>query len=258
MKTVLQNKIVFLPPEKVQLYAVDTDCLDRYRLLLLAESIKENGISVPVIVRKTKNGYKAVSGSRRIKASMLAGLKKIPCVVLSHGEAELIRAIDNLSVKQSDPFYEAEEICRLIKRLGQNSLAAALSCTSLELTRYIKIAALPDHTKERIRLLNLPTALVLCLAEKTEEIQNEILDMLEGIPHKGEKGTAEHLPDEPPKKKIPPLNDTRFFVNTIRRMGDSLKNSGVKLTIKQSETATFTDIKIRIEKEPDDAQLSLF
>ena len=54
---------------------------DEYELHKLSESIKQNGIIVPLSVRKTANGYELIAGERRLRAAKAAGLKKVPCVI---------------------------------------------------------------------------------------------------------------------------------------------------------------------------------
>lgn len=57
----------------------------------LIESIKENGVLNPIIVRQTKDGmYEIVSGHRRKRATELAGLDGIPCIVRDLSDEEAI------------------------------------------------------------------------------------------------------------------------------------------------------------------------
>lgn len=70
---------------------------------LLVESIKENGVILPAIVRLKENGrYEMVSGHRRMYASKLLGLEKIPCVIkdLSDDEATIIMVDSNLQQRK--------------------------------------------------------------------------------------------------------------------------------------------------------------
>ena len=62
------------------------------------ESIKENGVLVPAIVRQTENGYQMVSGHRRKYAARQAGLSEIPCIVqeLTDDQAIVIMVDSNL------------------------------------------------------------------------------------------------------------------------------------------------------------------
>ena len=48
----------------------------------LAISIRMNGILQPITVREVENGYELVSGERRLRASKLAGLLNVPCIVV--------------------------------------------------------------------------------------------------------------------------------------------------------------------------------
>ena len=68
-------------------------------LLQLSESIKENGILSPAIIRKKSDGrYEMVAGHRRKKASELAMIEKIPCIVkdLSDEEATILMVDSNI------------------------------------------------------------------------------------------------------------------------------------------------------------------
>ena len=46
----------------------------------LAESIKNYGVFQPIIVKKSLKGYDLIAGERRVRASKLAGLEKIPAI----------------------------------------------------------------------------------------------------------------------------------------------------------------------------------
>ncbi len=54
---------------------------DKDALRELADSIRENGLIQPIIVRKSGSVYEIVAGERRWRACRLAGLEKIPCIV---------------------------------------------------------------------------------------------------------------------------------------------------------------------------------
>ena len=78
-------------------------------LLQLSESIKENGILSPAIIRKKSDGrYEMVAGHRRKKASELAMIEKIPCIVkdLSDEEATILMVDSNI---QRDKVFPSEK-----------------------------------------------------------------------------------------------------------------------------------------------------
>ena len=78
--------------------------LDDERMDLLVDSIRENGILNPVIVRPDQNGdYEMISGHRRLHAAGIAGLQKIPAIVKEMSDDEAI-------IKMVDANIQREEI----------------------------------------------------------------------------------------------------------------------------------------------------
>lgn len=87
----------------------------------LAASIRQKGVLEPLLIRPlgTKKGadYEIMAGERRYRASILAGLEKVPCIVNDCDEAEAmeIGAIENLHRADLHPLDEADEIVRLME-----------------------------------------------------------------------------------------------------------------------------------------------
>ena len=84
--------------------------IDNEEMKLMSKSIKDNGILVPVLVRKKDDGrYEMISGHRRKFASQLAGLEKIPCIVreLSNDEATVIMVDSNMQREKILPSEKA-------------------------------------------------------------------------------------------------------------------------------------------------------
>lgn len=80
------------------------------KLLELSESIKEKGVLVPALARKKENGrYELVSGHRRKKASEMAGIEKIPCIVrnMTDDEAIIIMVDSNMQREELLPSEKA-------------------------------------------------------------------------------------------------------------------------------------------------------
>ena len=64
----------------------------------LAESIKEHGVFQPIIVKKSIKGYEIIAGERRVRASKLAGLTKIPAIIRNLNDEQMmeIALLENL------------------------------------------------------------------------------------------------------------------------------------------------------------------
>ena len=56
----------------------------------LADSIREQGIIQPLLVRTDDTGYELIAGERRLRAARMAGLEKVPVVVRNISDAELL------------------------------------------------------------------------------------------------------------------------------------------------------------------------
>ena len=91
-KQILSIDIQRLKPSK---YNVRIDLGD---LNSLVESIRQNGILEPLIVREIDGEYEVVAGRRRYEAAKTAGLEKIPCIVVdvSDEEAVILSAVENV------------------------------------------------------------------------------------------------------------------------------------------------------------------
>ena len=84
--------------------------LDDERMNQLVDSIRENGILNPVIVRPDLNGdYEMISGHRRLHAAGIVGLQKIPAIVKEMSDDEAIINMVNANIQReeilpSEPF----------------------------------------------------------------------------------------------------------------------------------------------------------
>jgi ParB/RepB/Spo0J family partition protein len=85
----------------------------------LAESIKANGLLEPLVLRATgPSTFELIAGHRRLTACRLAGARRVPCLLMSMGDAEAETAlfVENLQRKNLTPLEEADHIARLIGR----------------------------------------------------------------------------------------------------------------------------------------------
>ena len=77
--------------------------IENEELLQMSESIKEKGVIVPALVRPKEDGrYEMISGHRRKRASELAGLEKIPCIVRELSDDEAIIAMVDSNMQREE------------------------------------------------------------------------------------------------------------------------------------------------------------
>lgn len=86
----------------------------------LAQSITEQGVLQPVLLRPTPEGYELVAGERRWRACQTAGLETIPALVreLSDGESLVLALLENLQREDLNPLEEAQALDRLQGEMG--------------------------------------------------------------------------------------------------------------------------------------------
>ena len=97
----------------------------------LAESIKENGVFQPIIVKKSIKGYDVIAGERRLRASKIAGKKTIPAIIrqISDDKMAEIALLENLQRENLNALEEAKAYKSLIEKLNltQEELAKKVS-----------------------------------------------------------------------------------------------------------------------------------
>jgi len=118
----------------------------------LAASIREKGVLEPILVRNiAPNRYQIVSGERRYRASLAAGLQEIPCIEKEVDDAEVaeIALIENLQRKDLTAFEEAEGLQALVERFGHthDQIAQKISKSRSSVTETLSLNSLPVDIK---------------------------------------------------------------------------------------------------------------
>jgi len=121
----------------------------------LSASIKEKGVLQPVIVSRTGDGsFSLIAGERRWRASLLAGLKKIPALIknVASKDALEIALIENIQREDLNPIETAEAFNRLIKDfdLTQEELSDRVGKERATVANYLRLLKLPDEIKTLI------------------------------------------------------------------------------------------------------------
>lgn len=152
-----EESILFLEVEKIKTNPYQPrEEFDEEALQELAESIKQKGIIQAITVRKTGEGYELLSGERRLRASKMAGLKKIPSYILDVSKPEdllEISLIENIQRKDLNAVEVAQGYQRLIDEcsLTQELVAEKVGKSRSAVTNYLRILRLPEEIKQSIR-----------------------------------------------------------------------------------------------------------
>ena len=118
----------------------------------LADSIKTNGIIMPIIVRKEGTGYRIVAGERRWRAARIAGLAVIPAIVRDLSDLQVMEQalIENIQRQDLNPIEESNALERLIKEhhLTQEKLSTIVGKSRPAIANSLRLLNLPDAVQE--------------------------------------------------------------------------------------------------------------
>ena len=125
---------------------------DEEQLEELADSIRQNGILQPLLVRRKGSGYQIVAGERRFQAAKKAGLKEVPVLVREIADEEVFQLalIENLQRADLSPIEEAQGYRQLLDQNGltQEELGKVLSKSRSAISNTLRLLDLPEEVQE--------------------------------------------------------------------------------------------------------------
>ena len=129
---------------------------DKDALQELSQSIRENGIIQPIVIRPSMNGkYEIVAGERRFKAACLAGYQRVPCLLQEYNDEQSaqVALIENVQRENLTAIEEAEAYHTLLEMTGmtQAQLAMRVGKTQSTIANKMRLLKLPDTVKEALR-----------------------------------------------------------------------------------------------------------
>jgi ParB family chromosome partitioning protein len=127
---------------------------DEDKLAELASSIKANGVIQPLIVRESSTGYELVAGERRWRASRIAGLRKVPCIVRNFDDRQnaIVAIIENMQREDLNPIEEAKGLRSMTEKYGftQEQVSASLGRSRTYIANSIRLLKLPEEIQEYV------------------------------------------------------------------------------------------------------------
>lgn len=212
----------------------------------LAESIKEHGVFQPIIVKKSIKGYEIIAGERRVRASKLAGLEKIPAIIRNLNDEQMmeIALLENLQRENLSAIEEAVAYKSMIEKLNltQEELSKKVGKSRSHITNILGLLRLPKEVQEMVATnkLSMGHARVLSKLEDNDKILEMARQIVERkIPVRELEQQAE---DKAKKVKInrsqkPVNNDFKYVEELLREKLDTK----VKIKDKKIEIS-FTNV----------------
>ena len=230
----------------------------------LANSIKENGLIQPIIVRKSSIiGYELLAGERRFRAAKLANLQAVPAIInnMSDESSAVLALLENLQREDLNFIEEAMGYENLIKEheFTQQQLAEKLGKNQSTIANKLRILRLPNSVKIKLVENNLTERHARALLKlPTEELINEVLDKViknELTVKKTEKMIKDLLEelespqDSDKKQNIKGTMGIRIYLNTMKQAFDAIIGTGIEAKYNEVDKGDYMEVVVKIPKK---------
>lgn len=206
----------------------------------LASSIKEHGVFQPIIVKKSIKGYEIIAGERRVRASKLAGLTKVPAIVRDLNDEQMMEValLENLQRENLSAIEEAIAYKSMLEKLNitQDVLSKKVGKSRSHITNILGLLRLPKEVQEMVALnkISMGHARVLSKLESDEKIismAHEIVDKKLPV-REVEESSAETPKKHKIERRSPSTNEFKYAEDILREKLDTkvkIKDNKIEL-----------------------------
>ena len=206
----------------------------------LAQSIKENGLIQPIIVRQSPViGYEILAGERRYRASIAAGLTEVPVIIkkLSDQDMMVHSIIENLQREDLNPIEEAKAYQSLIEKgYTHADIAAKMGKSRPYITNLVRLLTLPDFILNEGEAGKLSQAHARLLIQLSTDEQKKLLYRIQTEDLSVRQ--VEHLLKEEKNKKKTKEKD--HFIKEEEENLKKLLGLDVQISLKKKEAGKIT------------------
>lgn len=202
----------------------------------LSESIKEQGIIQPLLVRNSDTGYELIVGERRLRAARIAGLKHVPVVLKNISDLQMleISIIENVQRENLDPIEEADAYQRLIEEfhLTQEQVAERVGKSRSAVTNFLRLRQLPEPIKVSLSegVITIGHARALLGAENPEQQQQAWKTVISGkLSVRETEALIRRLKSTPSDETIPAPDKNAPYISELMHVLSKQFNAKVKI-----------------------------
>lgn len=223
-------------PEQPRKYFDDAE------LASLAASIAEYGLLQPILVTESAllpGTYRIIAGERRWRASRMAGLDEIPCVIFDGNELEAaqVSLVENIQRSELNPIEEAMGYRALIERFGmtQDSVAQKIGKSRPSITNALRLLELPEEVLPYVAECKLSAGharTLLGLSDKSgiPELARRVIDEALSVRELEAEVKRLNNPTEVKVKVKKPIDEqTAVYMEQLERRAVELSGRRVKI-----------------------------
>ncbi len=225
---------------------------DKEALADLALSIKEHGVFQPIIIKKSIKGYEIIAGERRVRASKLAGLDKVPAIIRNLNDEQMmeIALLENLQRENLSAIEEAKAYKSMIDNLHltQEQLSAKVGKSRSHVTNILGLLRLPNEVQDMVveKKLSMGHARVLSKLEsdkKIIEMAHEIVDKKIPVRNVEEKSQETEKKVKNVRRRIPSRSEFAHIEEALKdKLDTKVKIKDNKLQISFTNVADLNRI----------------
>lgn len=263
------RQLLFTQKEEPKLVEIPITCIRPNRsqprrvfaedeLCSLAQSIASNGILQPLTVRRvSQSEYELIAGERRLRASIMVGLQKVPCIVMkcSDRQSAVYALLENLQRADLNMFEEARAIRKLILdcSLTQERVAKQLGKKQSTIANKLRLLRLNEEEQEKIIDAGLTERHARVLLKLDGEQRKQVLEkaVSGNLNVKQTEILVERALQQSKTKgqhaKII-IKDVRIFMNTLNKAIDTMRLSGIDALTEKKENDEYIEYNVRIPK----------
>lgn len=240
---------------------------DEETIANLAESIRENGLIQPIIVRKTALGYQIIAGERRWRACRMLGMNEIPAIIKEFDDEQVAKValIENIQREDLNPIEEANAYKDLMEKynMTQEQLSKIVGKSRSSIANSVRMLDMPEKIQKLLISGKLTVGQAKAIGAAQDEATMEdiarqaadgkmtvraiekLIEKLETEPEGSKSEKNEHSDDE--KKKIRNYCTEMELALTERlerkvKITPNSDGTGGKITIDYIGTEDLSDI----------------
>lgn len=236
---------------------------DEEGLDVLARSIAQNGLLVPVSLRADEDGYILIAGERRLRACKSLGWTEIPAVLLEKEEEEaaVLTLIENLHRENLNCFEEALGILRLMQMEGisQAKACAMLGKSQPAVANKLRLLRLPQSVRvlcQELELGERTCRSLLALESQGDSEEKQLAACRYIHSHQLSAGQSEQyvasLLEQPRSTKritgTGTLRDFRLLFSSVDRAVEEIRRLGIRVKSETTEDEDYVSYVIRVPK----------
>ena len=211
---------------------------DEEPLQELTTSIEAVGVLQPIVVRPSGERYQIVMGERRVRAARAAGLERIPAIVRTTEDDQMLRdaLLENVHREDLNPLEEAAAYEQLLLDFGitQEELAARLGKSRPVIANAMRLLRLPGSVQRRIAARTLSAGHARAVASLEDPVQQERLAdriVAEGLTVRMAEELAQRIkngepllgPGEHARARVRPTVQAPGMADLAERLSDRLE-----------------------------------